>query len=91
MRVFLVIIHPSTFQGNKGFSFHSGYRYGSRTSSGVVAGGGGHVPPSDNFLGALMSKGGAKIRNCQCEILYKIRRVQLFNKIKDSSNSGISK
>ena len=52
---------------------------------------GGHVPPSDNFLGALKSKGGAKIRNCQCEILYKIRKVQLFNKIKDSSNSGISK
>ena len=65
-----------------------------RLVSGVVAGeAGGHVPPppSDNFLGALKSKGGAKIRNCQCEILYKIRKVQLFNKIKDSSNSGISK
>ena len=49
------------------------------------------VPPSDNFLGALKSKGGAKIRNCQCEILYKIRKVQVFNKIKDSSNSSISK
>ena len=52
---------------------------------------GGTCPPSDNFLGALKSKGGAKIRNCQCEILYKIRKVQLFNKIKDSSNSGISR
>ena len=29
-------------------------------------------PPSDNFLGALKSKGGAKIRNCQCQISYKI-------------------
>ena len=52
---------------------------------------GGTCPPSDNFLGALKSKGGTKIRNCQCEILYKIRKVQRFNKIKDSSNSGISK
>ena len=65
-------------------------------SSGVVAGGGGgggaggSRPPSDNFLGALKSKGGAKIRNCQCKILYKICKVQLVNKFKDSSNSGIS-
>ena len=60
----------------------------------MVAGGGGGgrgaVAPSDNFLGALNSKGGAKIRNCQCEILYKICKVQLVNKFKDSSNSGIS-
>ena len=49
------------------------------------------MPPSDNFLGALKSKRSAKIRNCQCEILHKIRKAQLFNKIKDSSNSGISK
>ena len=47
-------------------------------------------PPSDNFLGTPKSKGGAKIRTCQCEILYKIRKVQLLNKFKDSSNSGIS-
>ena len=44
-------------------------------TSGVVAGGGQSPPPSprpsDNFLGELKSKGGAKIRNCQCEILYK--------------------
>ena len=26
---------------------------------------------SDNFVGALKSKGAAKIRNCQCEILHK--------------------
>ena len=45
---------------------------------------------SDNFLGVLKSKGGAKIRNYQCEILYKICKVQLINKFKDSSNSGIS-
>ena len=45
---------------------------------------------SDNFLGVLKSKGGAKIRNCQCEILYKICKVELVNKFKDSSNSGIS-
>ena len=32
--------------------------------------------PSDNFLG------GAKIRNCQCEIPYKICKVQLVNKFK---------
>ena len=49
--------------------------------SGVVAGGG-HRPPSDNFLGALKSKGGAKIRNCQCEISYRICKVQLVNKFK---------
>ena len=41
-----------------------------------------HRPPSDNFLGALKSKGGAKIRNCQCEISYKICKVQLVNKFK---------
>ena len=57
----------------------------------MVAGGGGQSPPSpsDNFLGALKSKGGAKIRNCQCEILYKICKIQLVNKFKDRSNSGI--
>ena len=33
---------------------------------------------------------GAKIRNCLCEISYKICKVQLVNKFKDSSNSGIS-
>ena len=53
----------------------------------MVAGGGGRgrghgPPPSDNFLGALKSKGGAKIRNCQCEISYKICKVQLVNKFK---------
>ena len=63
-------------------------------TSGVVAeegrGGQSPPPPSDNFLGALKSKGGSKIRNCQCEILYKICKVELVNKFKDSSNSGIS-
>ena len=34
---------------------------------------GGTCPPSDNFLGVLKSKGGTKIRNCQCKTLYKIR------------------
>ena len=29
-------------------------------------------PPVTIFLLALKSKGGAKIRNCQCEILYKM-------------------
>ena len=33
---------------------------------------------------------GAKIRNFQCEILYKICNIQLVNKLKDTSNSGIS-
>ena len=51
---------------------------------------GGSRPPSDNFLGALKSKGGGKIRNCQCEMLYKICKVQLDNKFKDSSNPDIS-
>ena len=51
---------------------------------------GGSWPPSDKCLGALKSKGGAEIRRCQCEILYKICEVQLVNKFKDSSNSGIS-
>ena len=62
------------------------------TGSGVVArreGAGGTRLPSDNFLGTLKSKRGAKIRNCQCEILYKICKVQLVSKFKDSSNSGI--
>ena len=48
-------------------------------------GGGGNrgpfAPPSDNFLVVLKSKRGTKIRNCQCEILYKICKVQLFNRI----------
>ena len=44
---------------------------------------GGQSPPSDNFLGALKSKGGDKIRNCQLEILYKICKVQLVNEFKD--------
>ena len=39
-------------------------------------------PPTDNFLGALKSKGGAKICNCQCEISYKICKVQRVNKFK---------
>ena len=52
--------------------------------SGVVAGGGGQGAraPSDNFLGALKSKGGDKTRNCQCEVSYKICKVQLVNKFK---------
>ena len=45
-------------------------------------GGGGHRLPSENFLEALKSKGGAKIRNCQCEISYKICKVQLVNRFK---------
>ena len=48
----------------------------------VVMGGGGHAPPSENFLEALKSKGGAKIRNCQCEISYKICKVQLVKRFK---------
>ena len=45
--------------------------------------GGGARAPSDNPLGALKSKGGgAEIRNCQCEISYKICKVQLVNKFK---------
>ena len=61
-------------------------------ASGVVAEGDCPLPPppSDNFLGALKSKGDDKIRNCQCEIVCKICKVQLVNKFKDSSNSGIS-
>ena len=53
--------------------------------SGVVAGGRegqGAQAPSYNFAGALKSRGGAKIRNCQCEISYKICKVQLVNKFK---------
>ena len=53
-------------------------------------GGRGVVDPIDNFLGALKSNEGAKIRNCQCEMLYKICKVQFVNKFKDSSNSCIS-
>ena len=36
---------------------------------------GGGQPPSDNFSGAVKSKEGAKICNCQCEISYKIIKV----------------
>ena len=39
-------------------------------------------PPREDFLGALKSKGGVKIRNCQCEISYKICKVQLVNRFK---------
>ena len=50
----------------------------------MVAGGGeggcrGQSPPVTMFRGA-------KIRNCQCEILYKICKVQLVKKFKDSGN-----
>ena len=51
-------------------------------SSGVVARGRGPGPPSEKFLGALKSKGSAKIGNCQCEIPYKICKVQLVNRFK---------
>ena len=49
---------------------------------------GGTGPSSDNFLGALKSKGGAKIHNCQCEISYKI--CPACQQIQSGSNSGIS-
>ena len=44
---------------------------------------GGSRPPIDNFLGALKCKGGANIRNFQCEISYKICKASL------STNSKI--
>ena len=47
----------------------------------------GAVAPTDKILVALKSKGGDKIRNGR---RLKIRKVQLVNKFKDSSNSGIS-
>ena len=43
---------------------------------------GGPGPPSEKFFGTLKSKGGAKIGNCQCEISYKICKVQLVNRFK---------
>ena len=43
--------------------------------------GGGTGPPVTIFRGAK-SKGGAKTRNCQCEISYKICKVQLVKKFK---------
>ena len=45
-------------------------------------GGRGARPPPVTILGQLKSKGGAKIRNYQCEISYKICKVQLVNKFK---------
>ena len=48
----------------------------------MAGGGGGQGPPSDNFLGVLKSEGSAKIRNSQCEISYKVCKVQLVNKFK---------
>ena len=52
--------------------------------------GGGAGAPSDNFLGALKSKGAAKVRNCQCEISYKILQIPACQQIQSGSNSGIS-
>ena len=49
---------------------------------GREGGGGGPGPPSEKFLGALKSKGGPKIVNYQCEISYKICKVQLVNRFK---------
>ena len=45
-------------------------------------GGQGAKAPSDNILGALKSKGCTEICNCQCEISYKICKVQLVKKFK---------
>ena len=53
----------------------------------------GWIPPPpglNRVKDAKVFKRGTKIRNCQCEILYKICKVQLVNKFKDSSNSVIS-
>ena len=63
-----------------------------RGGGGGGGGAGEQLPPSDNFSWALKFKGGAKIqiRNCQCQMLYKICKIQLVNKFKDTSNSGIS-
>ena len=57
--------------------------------SGVVTRrvGGQLPPPSDNFLRAVKSKGGAKIRNCQNEILYKVCEFRLVNKFNDNSDN----
>ena len=49
-----------------------------RGGRGARAGGTG--PLSETFLGALKSEGGAKIRNYQCEISYKLCKVQLVNR-----------
>ena len=51
-----------------------------RGGRGGGGGRGGTGSASDHSLGALKSKGGTKIRNCQCEISYKICKVQLVNK-----------
>ena len=64
-----------------------GQRRGGRGGGG---GGQGGSRPLVTIFRALKPKGGAKIRNCQCEILYKICKVQLVIKFKYSSNSGIS-
>ena len=50
--------------------------------SGRGGGAGGPRPPSENFLGVLKSNRGTKIGNCQCEISYKICKVQLVNRFK---------
>ena len=63
-------------------------KFGTGTvSSGVVAGGGGRgqSPPSDNFLGALKSKRGAKIRNSNVKYYTK------YVKSSPSTNSKILK
>ena len=60
------------------------YRYTEQWRGGRGGGGGGQGAqgPCDNFLGALKSKGGANIRNYQCEISYKICKVHLVNRFK---------
>ena len=57
------------------------YQETALSNSGVGVGGGTGFP-SENFLRTLKSKGGAKICNCQCEISYKICKVQLVNRFK---------
>ena len=55
----------------------------------MVAGGGGSrsPPPSDNFLGALKSKRGAKIRNSNVKYYTKYVKSSLSNKFKDTQAS----
>ena len=80
---------PVSKEKENGPSVHTCVHVVAQTS-GVVAGGGGggrggSRPPSDNFLGALKSKRGAKIRNSNVKYYTKYAKSSL------STNSKILK
>ena len=70
--------HPHLTSGGEGFNLLKSMAWWPGAEGQLLL----HHTPSDNFLGAPKSEGGTKIRNCQCETLYKICKVQLVKKFK---------